>query len=91
MSNVIQLHNREGSPHMQGPARCVACGHKWEAVAPVGTKQLQCPKCHTLKGLFMNPVAPSENQIWTCACGCQLFFIGPKYMHCYQCGIIKEL
>ncbi len=38
--------------HLEGEALCTACGHTWQALAPLGTVALECPACHTMKGLY---------------------------------------
>lgn len=76
-------------PHLSGEAHCIYCDHKWTAVAPVGTTQLECPECRTLKGVFTYPCEP-EGERWECQCGCQLFWITPTYSMCYNCGEIQS-
>jgi len=83
MADVINID--EQRPHLTGEARCVACGHTWVAVAPVGTKELECPECLTEKGLYRYNVVPN-GKIWECDCGCDLFFVLPTGFQCYQCG-----
>jgi hypothetical protein len=73
-------------PHMSGEARCIACGHVWTAVAPVGTTWLECPECRTEKGLFTGACLPEGGEMWTCECGCEVFFITPHAVQCYNCG-----
>lgn len=43
--NVIDVS--EKMPHLAVPVRCLACKHKWVAVAPLGTdtNALACPEC----------------------------------------------
>lgn len=95
MADVIILDGvrklrKEAEPHMHGPAQCVHCHHKWEAVAPVGVSTLQCPSCFTNKGLFTNFVDYTEPR-WQCDCGSQFFAIGQhKGIYCIQCGDIQR-
>lgn len=33
---------------LHGWAECLACGHKWIAVWPLGAEALECSNCHSL-------------------------------------------
>jgi len=35
-----------------GKARCTGCGYIWLAVAPLGTKDVICPRCTRHLGVF---------------------------------------
>ena len=35
----------DSDPHFVHEAYCFYCTHKWVAVAPVGTSELECPQC----------------------------------------------
>lgn len=89
MGDVITFEAQK-EEHLSGEAICSCCGYEWVAVAPVGVKQLECPQCKTMKGLFRNPVAPRSEYVWECGCGCRLFFISPDFNQCYQCGQIQN-
>lgn len=84
MGDVINLSDH--SPHLQGEAICVNCGHVWQAVAPVGTfADLECPSCKMMKGALRFGVVPEE--YWECGCGCHLFTVaGDGEIVCWQCG-----
>lgn len=87
--NIVEFKPRDADEterHLEGDARCVCCGHNWVAVAPIGESQLQCPECETFKGVFVNPVVPRHESMWTCDCGCDLFYVSPEGLTCYQCG-----
>ena len=43
MSNDIDMERPD--PHFVHEAVCFYCTKKWIAVAPVGTQELECPKC----------------------------------------------
>ena len=88
MSNIAEFKRPEKTePHLVGNAHCVQCRHQWEAVAPVGAIFLECPECHTNKGLFTNHVEP-EGDRWACNCnGCQLFFVSKRGAQCMNCGV----
>jgi hypothetical protein len=77
----------ERTPHLHGAAQCIGCQHKWEAVAPVGTVELECPACHLPKGAFVNQVMRGTGR-FVCNCGCDLFRIsqtvGPYCANCAE-------
>lgn len=51
MTTILQFPDQRPSvPHLCGKAYCIGCQHTWDAVAPVGTVWLECPKCKTPKG-----------------------------------------
>lgn len=96
---VVSLDSRRTSPHYVGQARCANCGHLWQTVAPVGTWQLECPECHTLRGRFYLPFGiAKDEQIYTCVvldCGGQTFVIIRKptewAVKCERCGTDHDL
>lgn len=71
-------------PAMTGQARCLDCRHEWTAVAPIGARWLECPACGLGKGQFVKPIYPDE--VWTCACGNDLFVLGRNNIFCPVCG-----
>lgn len=85
MSDVISLD--EHRPHMTGTVRCLACGHNWHAVAPLGTLFLECPECHTEKGVWHRPVIPET--YWRCHCGCAAFSLSDTNAYCMACGVTQ--
>jgi hypothetical protein len=91
MGTVSRLPSRlEREEHLSGEAFCFQCGHTWTAVAPVGTVELECPECHTMKGVFKYGCEPKS--AWVCGCGCYLFMLsGESYeMICWQCGTVQR-
>lgn len=86
---MAEIHDiNERKPHLQGEATCLACGHKWHAVALVGTTELECPECGTERGVFSGFVKPET--FWTCQCGCCLFYLEPEQGSiCSQCGVTQ--
>lgn len=90
---VIPFKPREkADPHLAGEAICIGCQHTWAAVAPVGTWQLECPSCHSSKGIWRNPVGGIEGDtVFTCQCGCQALVAYRRdrlfYLKCMSCGI----
>lgn len=94
MTEVINLaavrEQREATPPTvtaEGEARCISCGHKWHASAPIGVRWLECPACNLPKGLFVHPfAAPEGGYQWKCRCGCDVFYIVPDSVRCLSCG-----
>lgn len=77
--------------YMTGEAFCLQCKHEWIATAPAGEVELECPECHTMKGLFRWPCAPAEESLRReCQCGNQLFYIQPYGHLCANCGIYQD-
>ena len=83
MGDVVPFEREE--PHQQGKARCIACRHEWEAVAPVGVFWFECPNCSLCKGAMVSPTIRDED-VWTCNCGNELFVFTPKGAYCPNCG-----
>lgn len=79
----------EYAEHLNGKARCMACRHEWQAVAPVGVNWMECPACGTMKGRYMHPAVPyRDEKVWECACGCIDFIIlaSPPRAFCVGCA-----
>jgi len=90
MNSVVQFKPRP-APSMQGRAFCIQCGHSWEAVAPVGTVELECPGCKTMKGRFTFASAPeSGTEVRECNCGNQLFYLTREGHMCANCGMYQR-
>lgn len=78
-------------PHLAGHALCIGCRHEWAAVAPVGTWQLECPSCATLKGVWRYPCGGAVGDaIFRCGCGCEALtaylHAGRFHLKCMSCG-----
>ena len=86
MGDVVDLSSRK--PHLAGQVTCTHCGDIWQAVAPVGTIELECPSCLTYKGLWVNAVVLEE--FWRCNCGGTLFYLMPTGPMCRECGHISQ-
>ena len=84
MDNVTRI--ADARPHLAGPARCLDCGAKWEAVAPIGMTVIDCPKCGAQKGARLAMVQ-KEGAHWTCVCGNALYFIQEEGSYCPNCGL----
>ena len=85
MAKVILLDDHR--PHITGPAKCLACGHKWEAVVLKGAEAcLECPECSHFKGEFIGEWVP-KGDAWMCRCENMLFFREPDgSLLCPNCG-----
>ncbi|MGE5524333.1 MAG: hypothetical protein ACM3SS_11505 [Rhodospirillaceae bacterium] len=78
-------------PHLSGAARCTSCRHDWTAVAPVGVDWMECPACHLMKGRFLHPAVPHDGEdVWECACGCDVFRVTRAAAFCIGCGSRQE-
>lgn len=93
MAEVVSLAaaREERTPHLAGEALCIGCHHKWEAAAPVGTWQLECPECGSMKGIWRNPIgAAIGDSYFSCHCGCEALTAylrgGRFYLKCMSCG-----
>jgi hypothetical protein len=88
VGDVVELPARkppdDEGPSLSGVALCGACSHEWNAVAPLGTGHLECPKCARMWGAFKNAVEPETS--WQCNCGEQLFWLTPTGAMCRRCG-----
>jgi len=51
MSHVPQ----DDDEYVTGAVRCIFCAHEWVGVRPVGTENMECPKCGKMLG---HEVAP---------------------------------
>jgi hypothetical protein len=100
MTNVVSLDSRRPDPHVAGPAKCLACGKEWVSVAPLGTFTLECPECHTERGVYVAPIGMSTDySLWTCTidgCGCQHMTIAKHYeggywIACCKCGALHSI
>ena len=89
MNNVVPLKRPEAEVKQTqgvGAAFCMQCNHTWEATAPTGVVDLECPECKTMKGHFKFPFAPPSTHLWTCNCSNQLFNATPEGIFCPNCG-----
>lgn len=88
MTNILAFPTPEDrKPHAHGDARCMSCGHSWQAVVPVGVPLFECPQCQAMKGHFLVPFhfGPGT-MVRQCHCGCQLFFLSTEGHMCAHCG-----
>lgn len=80
-------------PHAVGEAICANCKHEWSATAPVGTTQIECPSCSTLRGAWKHPFGTCEgDDAYICNCGGEDFYISRREgqtigaVRCRGCG-----
>ena len=94
-AQIIPFQPRAEEPegrHWTGPAKCVGCGHRWVAVAPVGTVWLDCPSCLSPKGhahhAFAAPDGAAVLVCNTCPSEALEAYIhaGRAYVMCMGCG-----
>lgn len=77
---------RETIKQLRGTARCMACKHEWEAVAPVGTVSgLECPGCGSMKGCYLHEIIDGDD-LYVCNCGNDLMRINSAGCYCANCG-----
>ncbi len=89
MSNVIAFPSKEEGSHLEGPAKCLACGHEWHAVGPTGVvNDLECPECSLPRGARKTTLEPEGGVVWRCNCGNDYFLLlmtgAPM---CANCGL----
>lgn len=88
MSNVIILEPQR--PHISGECICIQCHHTWNAVTPIGTTWLECPKCGLRKGAYKHPTgATKQEERWQCSCECDVFWITRDGFVCCLCGTLQ--
>lgn len=90
MGEVVRLHEKKGSSHLQGQARCLQCEKEWEAFSPVGRKWLECPFSGAFKGMFLFPAEREELAAWTCDCGNRFFIVTANGVYCPVCGLWQK-
>ena len=74
-------------PMATGEAFCIGCSYQWLAIAPLGTVQLECPACSSMKGIWKWPHKPAPGMlVRECNCGNQLFYLTPEGHCCANCG-----
>lgn len=80
-----------GEPNLTGPARCVRCGHEWEAVVPqsTGFAQIECGNCGGEDTGFGMTLVKRGGAQWRCDCGCFAFGISPAEIYCLNCGMVQ--
>lgn len=88
----FEKYKAKNSPHWSGTAYCVGCKHEWEAAAPTGTINIECPVCGLPKGVPKYPFgADIGDAVLTCTdCGCIAItaykHASRFYVQCMGCG-----
>lgn len=69
---------------------CSACGFKWEAVAPAGTRALSCPECDQSAGAWRYGIFPQagDTALNCVCCGGCLFVVLVDAIVCATCGYV---
>ena len=93
--NVVNLEERrtKNGSYIEGPAKCLVCNHEWGAVAPLGTVDLECPECQTLRGCWVYPIGPTNNmEIYKCPeCWHEYFMVlASLEIQCVRCGCLQN-
>ncbi len=87
MSNIVEFKKPEETvPCIEGEAICIGCKHEWQAVADIGTIDLDCPECKGSKGIFKHFVERSSELHFECNCGNFLFHVTPTGFYCPNCA-----
>lgn len=92
----------EAAPSLTGPARCISCGHEWQAVTVRGAPHvncdgapgLECPQCKSEKGVLTQFVQYTDVTSWHCNfCRSYLFSIilAKDDTVCLACACCGEL
>lgn len=55
-AEVISLFGTREETTVEGSAKCVQCGHQWQAIVPAGTFWFECPECGLHRGAFIYPI-----------------------------------
>ena len=88
MGEILKFPEGGNGKWCGGPAICMNCRHEWVAVAPQTAKELECPNCGTMKGIYKFPFVP-EGEIWNCSCSNDLFYVTREGYFCPNCGKIQ--
>lgn len=94
MGKVLPLPaNDTAKGWASGEALCLACKHRWEQVAPVGSRWLECPSCTANKGVFAQPFGAGEgDSVFRCRyCDSEaltaFYHEGLFFLMCMGCGV----
>lgn len=75
--------------HTVGETVCLGCRHTWHGVIPCSTNVVECPSCHTMKGVRATLVG-WDLKLWTCRTdGCsdnQYLHLTKSGPYCPHCG-----
>lgn len=92
MGEVIAFGRPEKEePTACGEAFCIACGHEFVAVVPVGLEEFECPQCRTHKARYRFSFRPPAGSlVRKCCCDNDLFYLTPEGHLCANCGTYQE-
>jgi hypothetical protein len=89
-AEILQFKSNQKERHGVGPAHCLGCGAKWNAVVPCGSTFIECPECKADKGILDYPyMAKAGGMVWQCNCGNQLFYLTEEGTLCPNCGKLQ--
>ena len=86
LAQIIDFWERK--EHFEGEAHCIICHHKWRAKGLLGSAWLECPKCHSMRGVLKGDIGPRLNEPqWQCGtCDNTFFILVPYAAFCIRCG-----
>lgn len=88
MGSIVPFKPKVPDNCATGEAVCYTCGHSWQAVAPIGVIELECPKCKELTGKWLNRFRPSEGYVYHCGnCNGETWVLTPDGALCESCGV----
>lgn len=85
----LQLERIKRGTHITGETLCMSCGQRETTIAPVGVVWLECSACGAHRSTWVYPACNDED-LWTCSCDNQLFYITPTKVVCPNCGTQQE-
>jgi predicted RNA-binding Zn-ribbon protein involved in translation (DUF1610 family) len=73
---------------LSGPAKCLACGHEWDANVEAPAWAFKCPACGNYRGHFhLSVELPDDTPRLAChKCDNQAFQLTPLGTFCLGCG-----
>lgn len=83
MSNVIEFGRKE--KWASGVTICMSCRHEEVTVAPLGVIDMECSACGSMKSRWKGEFRPDDD-VSTCKCGNQMFYMTPQGHFCPNCG-----
>lgn len=92
MGTLVKFPERsQTGAWLSGKARCSLCRHEWQAESPKGTDWLECPECLMMKARYVHDAIPKDDvEIWSCACGCDVFRVTRTSAFCINCATEQE-
>lgn len=89
MAEPISLDSaRERRSKAEGCVVCMACRHRWDAVAYAEGDwvSMPCPECGLNRGTFLNPFVPAGVDVFVCKCKSEAFTVVKIGIYCIGCG-----